>query len=119
MSPIRPENRDRYPPDWPEISRRIRFERAAGQCECDGECGLHRGRRCIERHGERALFARGTVILTVAHLDHVPENCSDENLRAMCQRCHLVYDRDHHRETADATREARSGQLRLTFGGSA
>lgn len=26
--PIRPENRDRYPKDWPEISRRIRFERA-------------------------------------------------------------------------------------------
>lgn len=31
--PIRPENRDKYPPDWAEISRRIRFERAGGQCE--------------------------------------------------------------------------------------
>jgi 5-methylcytosine-specific restriction endonuclease McrA len=27
-------------------------------------------------------------VLTVAHLDHQPENNSPENLRAMCQRCH-------------------------------
>ena len=27
--PIRPENRDRYPPDWPEVSRRIRGARRA------------------------------------------------------------------------------------------
>lgn len=32
------------------------------------------------------------VILTVAHLDHQPENCARENLRALCQRCHNDYD---------------------------
>lgn len=32
------------------------------------------------------------VILTVAHLDHQPENCDDKNLKAMCQRCHNRYD---------------------------
>jgi len=32
------------------------------------------------------------VILTVAHLDHIPEHCDDANLRAMCQRCHNAYD---------------------------
>lgn len=32
------------------------------------------------------------VVLTVAHLDHQPENCADENLRAWCQRCHNIYD---------------------------
>ncbi len=32
------------------------------------------------------------VVLTVAHLDHTPENCADENLRAWCQRCHNTYD---------------------------
>lgn len=32
------------------------------------------------------------VVLTVAHLDHQPENCADDNLRAWCQRCHNVYD---------------------------
>ena len=76
--PIRPENRARYPADWKQISARIRFERAQGRCECPGGaegCGLHRGRRCTERHGEPAKYARGKVILTVMHLDHTPENC--------------------------------------------
>lgn len=58
------------------------------------------------------------VVLTVSHLDHSPENTPAAevieqllaegagmgdarwaNLRAMCQRCHLRYDRDHHRRS--------------------
>ena len=31
--PIRPENRDRYPPNWRGISTRIRFERPKGTSE--------------------------------------------------------------------------------------
>ncbi|MCR4295491.1 MAG: hypothetical protein NUW21_08150 [Elusimicrobia bacterium] len=114
--PIRPENRARYPVDWKALSNHIRFERAEKRCECPGGaegCGLHRGRRCEEHHGERAKWARGKVILTVAHLDHDPANCRDENLAAMCQRCHLRYDRQHHAETAALTRDARRGQARL------
>lgn len=105
MSPIRAENRKRYPANWPRISARIRFVRAGSRCECEGHCGLHQGRRCEERHGKPAVWAKGKVVLTVAHLDHVPENCADENLRAMCQRCHLLYDREHHAKTR-AAREA-------------
>lgn len=48
------------------------------------------------------------VVLTIAHLDHVPENCDPENLRAWCQRCHLRYDAAHHAATANQTR--RSGR---------
>lgn len=105
--PIRPENRDRYPSDWPEISRRIRVDRARGRCECEGECGrgTHAG-RCTNVNGGRAYGTGSRVVLTTAHLDHTPENCDDDNLRAMCQGCHLHYDRDHHRETARATRAA-------------
>lgn len=33
------------------------------------------------------------VVLTIAHLDHTPENNDPSNLRALCQRCHLAYDR--------------------------
>lgn len=114
--PIRPENRARYPRDWKEISNRIRFVRAGGRCECPGGpegCGLHRGRRCTERHGEPAVYARGKVILTTMHLDHTPENVAESNLRAACQRCHLLYDHAHHQETASLTRDARAGQGRL------
>ncbi len=107
--PIRPENADRYPDDWSEISDRIRFARAGGRCECIGECGLHRGRRCTELHGKPAIYARGKVVLTTAHLDHVPENVDDDNLRAMCQRCHLRYDRHHHK----VSRLEEQGQRRL------
>jgi hypothetical protein len=39
------------------------------------------------------------VVLTIAHLDHQPENCDPENLRAWCQRCHLTYDIEHHRQS--------------------
>lgn len=105
--PIRPENRARYPRDWPQISHRIRFERAAGQCECEGECGraTHTG-RCPNRHGHSAYLTGSKVILTVAHLNHTPEDCRDENLKAMCQGCHLHYDRDHHAQTFARTRTA-------------
>ena len=55
----------------------------------------------------------GKIILTVAHLNHQPEDCRPENLKAMCQRCHLRYDREHHKESAAKTRESKSNQLRL------
>lgn len=45
-------------------------------------------------------------MLTTAHLDHTPENCASDNLRSMCQGCHLHYDRTHHAQTAYRTRKA-------------
>ncbi len=97
--PISPENLKRYPDDWAEISQRIRFERAGGICECVGECGLHSS-WCAAIHGEPHHVTGSKVVLTTAHLDHTPENCEDENLLAMCQRCHLAYDAEHHAQTA-------------------
>lgn len=107
MSPIRASEKLRYPEDWRTISHRIRFERADGQCECLGECGrgTHAG-RCPNRHGMPAYGTGSNVVLTTAHLDHTPENCEDDNLKAMCQGCHLHYDRDHHAETRAATKAA-------------
>src|SRR6478752_3484718 len=101
--PIKPENAKRYPGDWADISYRIRFVRAASRCECNGECGMPGhgavGGRCQNEHGKPSVYGSGkTVVLTTAHLDHTPENCTDDNLKAMCQGCHLWYDRDHHAE---------------------
>lgn len=105
--PIRPENKARYPKDWKQISAEIRFTRAAGRCECAGECGrgTHNG-RCPNANGGQAYGTGSKVVLTVAHLDHTPENCDPDNLRAMCQGCHLHYDGPHHAQTAARTREA-------------
>lgn len=49
------------------------------------------------------------IVLTVAHLDHTPENCADENLKALCQRCHLTYDAKHHAKNAAETRRQAIG----------
>lgn len=119
--PIRPENRDRYPADWPAISAEVR--EAAGQ-KCQ-RCGVPNGsaiRRGVSAAGEALWREAGwsaymdgvsaetglevadtsedtvewgrvvRVVLTVAHLDHRPENCDRANLRAWCQRCHNAYD---------------------------
>ena len=89
----------KYPDNWDEISLSIR-ERADWQCECTGECALHRGNRCIERDGENAQYANGKVILTVAHLNHCKSDCRPENLKAMCNTCHLRYDLNLHARNA-------------------
>jgi len=120
--PISPANRARYPKNWRDISQRIRFERAAGQCECTGECGKHApGIRCEGRHGHINPRTMRRITLTVAHLDHTPENCGDDNLRAMCNACHLAYDAAHHAINARRTREAKRQRVldkagQLAFG---
>lgn len=106
--PIRPENRKRYPANWREISDRIRFQRAERRCECAGECRRGHAGRCDAVHGQPNPATRALAILTVAHLDHTPENVDDANLKAMCQACHLAYDAEHHAETARATRVAQA-----------
>lgn len=106
--PIRPENRHRYGPDWKSFSRKIRFVRAGGRCECEGQCrrGTHVG-RCPNRHGGVAYGTGARVVLTTAHLCHTPE-CR-EHVLAMCQGCHLHYDRDHHAQTRRETFERERG----------
>jgi hypothetical protein len=107
--PIRPENRDRYPDDWTAISLAVRT--AAGwRCQCDGRCGQRRQHLATD---ERCPASRGhltrngkPIVLTVAHLNHIPEDCDPSNLMAMCQACHFNYDIHHHAETRAATREA-------------
>lgn len=36
------------------------------------------------------------VVLTIAHLDHDIQNNDYSNLKALCQQCHLRYDKHHH-----------------------
>lgn len=101
MSPIRPEQRLRYPPNWTEISLWVK-RRAGWRCECLGQCGRGHDSRCTAVHGGPSVVSGKPVVLTTAHLDHTPENCRPANLRAMCQACHLAYDRGHHAETRAA-----------------
>ena len=117
---MRPQHRWFYPIDWAQVSASIRFGRAKGRCE---RCGRPHGRLVIHlgdgrwwdedatvwRNGrgkvitslaepaardERLLTTR--VILAAAHLDHDPSNNRPRNLKAFCQRCHMLNDRDEH-----------------------
>jgi hypothetical protein len=107
-----PFHKERYPEDWKQISLRIR-NRANWACECGGECGAHDG-MCLALPGVPHPDTGAKVILTVAHLDHDPQNCDEKNLKAMCQRCHLCYDAKHHAKNAAITRRKKkidAGQL--------
>jgi len=121
--PIKPENRHLYPENWPEIRERIRA-RAGDKCE---ECGVknHAIGARDEDGGWWDKEAIGSlhemlfdefpkmimIVCTVAHLDHNPENCEDENLRFWCQRCHNRYDAPHRAETRRRNRNKNQIEL--------
>ena len=116
--PIRPELRPLYPPHWHELSSRVRFERAGGRCQrcrrphltsvrClpDGRWFDEQTAAWRDRQGrtarwpdliEATQFRMTRVVLAAAHLDSDPTNNRLKNLRALCQRCHLLHDRSHH-----------------------
>lgn len=105
--PIRPENVKRYPADWEAIRARI-LKRAANRCEGNGiPCQVQNGAygwratdgsfQYVSMDKDEAIRKAGhlkliRIVLTIAHLDHVPENCDPANLRAWCQQCHNRYD---------------------------
>lgn len=135
-----PVDYSRYPADWHDISRRIRFERAGNRCEW---CGAPNGAAIVRKpcssewrevqgmEIEVAALVDGErvtrVVLTVAHLGtphadgtpgdkHDKMDVRDENLAALCQRCHLLYDLDDHMRHAAETRRRRkieAGQLAM------
>lgn len=97
--PIKPENKKRYPKNWKQIRQQI-LERAGNRCEF---CGVE-NHSLIPHYSKQDGFEYHTrVVLTIAHLDHQPENCDPSNLRALCQKCHNRYDAKHRAETRSHT----------------
>jgi hypothetical protein len=136
-----PMRTEAYPPNWKEISLRIR-ERAGWKCE---KCSVPNKARILRSNidptrwvmedpegdyfyldmqgrGMRDVseeYERGqdytTVILTVHHIGvdkpdgtpgdpHDKMDVRDENLIALCQRCHLIADLPLHIANAKVTR---------------
>lgn len=50
------------------------------------------------------------IVLTIAHVDHDPTHNDLSNLRALCQRCHNVWDAPHRDRNRAASRDKESGQ---------
>ena len=97
--PILPENKHRYPDNWKEIRRKI-LEECGDKCEF---CGVE----------NRTVRGGSIICLTIAHLDHTPENCERENLKALCQKCHNRYDAAHRAETRRRRKQGK--QLRVSL----
>eukprot|EP01037_Dinobryon_pediforme_P017091 gene17091-17281_t len=110
----------------------IRFERAKGRCEhCrrpHGQTVYHLGDgrwwdqdsltwRNGSGRGLKLLadapspdhpgIRTTRVVLATAHLDHDPTNNRQKNLKALCQRCHILHDQLEHRRRRWLTMRAR------------
>ena len=96
-----------YPHNWRKISESIRHRRAKGRCEW-----------CNALNGFPHPNTGSMGVLTVAHLgapwpdgragDKADKHdCRAENLAALCQSCHLAFDRSDNQNTARTKREQR------------
>lgn len=131
MSPMRLAD---YHPDWAWISRQIRGQ-AGDVCEF---CQVPNG-ALIQRNASGdwirwdELGAMNsdagwswlgtwdppppvTVVLTVAHLCHDTTCIDPTHLRALCQRCHLGYDRPHHERRSAETRARKRAEAMTATG---
>lgn len=121
-----PVNYSKYPPNWfTEIRPRI-LKRAKNKCECCGLHNYSVGRRedgkWIPVGGNLYLDEMGSglrskeetskfvkeyndlvwdekvfmIVLTISHTNHDINDNRDENLLALCQKCHLSHDAKFH-----------------------
>jgi len=130
-------NRKLYPKNWNAIALAIKTE-VNWTCEKCGRPCRQRGEslgdlfeRIEEDHRkwrndlwEEVQNHEGALVweprptrftLTVAHLDHQPENCDRSNLRAWCSVCHCRYDLKA-MPLKKRLKAERDGQLNLLVG---
>lgn len=123
--PIKPENKKLYPKNWKQIREAI-LRRANNKCEF---CGVEN--HAIGVRDNDGIFHKINpetsdeyyyveienlkkikIILTIAHLDHNPQNCNPNNLRALCQKCHNNYDKEHRKQTRLKTLERKRNKTK-------
>lgn len=132
-------DRSLYPKDWDAIARAIKdaadwkCQQCGRPCRRPGESLHDLEVRIAKDHAETwaadlyeevdddefglvVVTRDRRFVLTVAHLNHRPEDCRPENLKALCAPCHCRMDIA---PSALATKRAlkleRQGQLRIDF----
>ena len=102
-----PVDWSKYPPDWKDIAARIKDE-AGWKCQqCSRQCRF-----------PDEPFDTHQRTLTVAHINHVESDCSDENLVALCPKCHLAYDEVRKKMQRLARARIKAVAVDVLFGGS-
>lgn len=129
-------DKSRYPKNWDAIAAQIK-EQAGWICQqCDRPCrkpgeswealetrleGTAWAEDMYqsiydEELGACSIWKPNRFTMSVAHLNHTPQDCRAENLKALCSVCHLRYDARHHAQSVKTNklrkREA-LGQLTL------
>ncbi len=116
----------KYPSNWKTEIRPAILQRANNKCEC---CGLENyslvhsfkeNSKTVWKdlsYGDfiRKLAKTVKVVLTIAHLDHNILNNDFSNLKALCQKCHLDYDKEHHKKNSRETLKKKKGIVELSF----
>ncbi|OUC11582.1 MAG: hypothetical protein B0A82_26885 [Alkalinema sp. CACIAM 70d] len=109
-----PMDRTLYPRDWDTIARSIKDAanwtcvECGRPCRRPGESDFELCDRIAEHFpqweddlavtiddeemGPIDVLKLGRFTLTVAHLNHIPQDCRPENLRALCAPCHCRMD---------------------------
>ncbi|NEZ56498.1 HNH endonuclease [Adonisia turfae] len=106
-----PMDRRLYPDNWNEIAQKIKNEAGWTCTNCGRPCRkpgesehelfdrlpsawLNDWYETVdsEEFGDVEIEKPGRFILTVAHLNHRPEDCDLSNLKALCAPCHCRYD---------------------------
>lgn len=117
-----------YPPNWKTEIRPAILQRAENKCE---DCGVE-NHRLIHRFGKGqddwVYYPEGMeaeawsidgkkatkIVLTIAHVDNPDKmDCRPENLKALCQKCHLQRDMAHHIANRKKTLQERKKQSSL------
>jgi hypothetical protein len=127
--PIRKDLKRFYGEDWDTVVRPRIMKRAKDCCE---RCGKPDRREVIVVNGSGIQYwiavvggrlwrdcwgdylskppvgkpKKITVVISVAHLNHVSGDDRDENLEALCQYCHLAHDKKKHAQARMARKDA-------------
>ena len=132
----------KYPPNWKTEIRPAILQRANSCCEFCNVKNYSEGFRNKQGHFYTTEFvieeleSRGLdmfedelfhcvqkdgkvkpikIVLTVAHLDHNILNNEFSNLKSLCQKCHLDYDKEHHKKNSRETLKKKKGIIELSF----
>lgn len=111
--------RNRYPKNWESISQNIKLNRAKEKCEIcflPDKTIIHRGKsghyrniteeeinilihwKSLKKFNHKQslkLLSLTQIHLSVAHKNHIESDCREENLICLCQRCHLMMDKQN------------------------